>query len=110
MSVAQHVNAVDIRHLDISDDEVVEGTVDLPLRGLASIDRLDLVAIASQRDIQHFADRALIIAHQDISHALFLPRPRPALPHQLSSPATLSWMNRQRAAAALQNSTCAPGT
>ena len=45
--VAQHFDAIDIRHLDVGDDDVVERAVDLVLRHLARLNRLD--AVSSRR-------------------------------------------------------------
>ena len=75
--MAQHFDAVDIRHLNVGDDHVVECAVDLALGGLPGLHGLDFMAIAAQRDIEHFTDRTLVIADQNVSHAASL-RPRPS--------------------------------
>ena len=76
MRMPQHFDAVDVRHLDVSYDDVVQSAVEFSFRKFARISRLHLVAFAAQRDIQHFADGALVIANQNVTHALLLPLPR----------------------------------
>ena len=69
MRIAQHFDAIGIRHLDIGDDHVIERAVDLPLGILSRLYGFDLVALAAQGDVQHFADRALVVANQNVTHA-----------------------------------------
>src|SRR6476469_9242105 len=81
MRVAQHFDAVGMRHLDVGDDHIVESAFELSLRILSGLDRLDFVALAAQGNIQHLADGALVIANQNVTHALSLPcLPRQRLP------------------------------
>ena len=77
MGVAQHFDAVGMRHLDVGDHDVVEGAIEFPLGLFAGVHGLDLVAVAAQGDIEHFADGALVVANQDVTHALYLPCPPP---------------------------------
>src|ERR1700722_17554738 len=76
VGMAQYFDAVDVRHLDIGNDYVVERAVDFVLGRLTGLDGFDPVSFAAQGDIEHFADGALVVADQDISHAtLLLPQP-----------------------------------
>ena len=70
VGVAQHFDAVDVRHLDVGDDHVVRARYSI-LRLAASprIYGFDFVAFAAQGDVEHFADGALVIADQDVTHA-----------------------------------------
>src|SRR5712692_2959504 len=87
MRVAEHFDAIGIRHLDIGDDHVVEGAFELPFRILSGLYGLDLVALAAQGNVQHLADGALVIANQNVTHALYLLCPPPRLPRPRSGAA-----------------------
>src|SRR5579863_281788 len=76
MSMFKHFDAVNIRHLDIGDDEIVERAVNFVLGGLAGVHGVDSVSLAAQGNVEHFADGALIVANQDVSHAAS-PLPQP---------------------------------
>src|SRR3974377_1048670 len=88
MCVAQNFDAVDVRHLDVGHDDVVQRALNLVLGGLAAGHGFDLVAIAAQGNVEQFADRALVVADEDVTHAFLLPSrrrttrpaPGPALP------------------------------
>ncbi len=73
VGVAQHFDAIGVRHLDVGDDDVVEGAVELSFGHFAGVDGLDLVTVAAQGDVQHFADGALVVANQNVTHARLLP-------------------------------------
>src|SRR5580692_7254588 len=75
MRVAQYLDAIDLRHLNVGHDNVVQGAVEFPHRGLTRVCRLNLVTFAAQSDVQHLADRALVIANENVTHALLLPWP-----------------------------------
>src|SRR5437868_868991 len=77
--MAQHFDAVNVRHIDVGNDEVVKSAVDLALCPLAGIHGLHLVAVAPQGYIEHFAHGALVVTDQNVSHAQSLPRRRPRL-------------------------------
>src|SRR5438270_820713 len=66
---AQHLNAIGLRHLDISDQNFIIGGAELFLRGFTAIDRLNLVSIFAQGDVEHLTDGALVIADKNASHA-----------------------------------------
>src|SRR5450432_2164821 len=72
MGVAQHFNAIGVRHLYIGDDHVVESAFELPLRVLSRLYGLDLVPLSAQGNVEHLADGALVIANQNVTHALSL--------------------------------------
>ena len=72
MGVAQHFDAVDARHLDVGNDHVEERAVDFALGRIAGGDGFDFVTIAAQGDVEHFADGALVIADQNVTHARLL--------------------------------------
>ncbi len=63
MGVAQYFDAVDVRHFDVGHNHVVQRAVELSFCGFAGIRSLNLMAFAPQRDVQHFADGALIVAN-----------------------------------------------
>ncbi len=77
MRMAQDFDAVNVRHFDVSDDEIVKSAVNLVLGRLAGLHGLDAVSVAAEGDIEHFADRALVVADQDVSHATSLRPQRP---------------------------------
>ncbi len=72
MSIAQHFDAVGIRHLDVGDDHVIERAVEFLLGTFSGVHGFDLVALAAQGNIQHFADGALVVTNQNVTHALVL--------------------------------------
>src|SRR5450755_3642458 len=80
MRVAQHFDAIDVGHFDVGDDHVVESAFEFPLGILSGFYGLDLVAFAAQGNIQHLADGALVVANQNVTHALYLLCPPPPLP------------------------------
>ena len=90
MRMAQDFDAVDIRHLDIGDDQIVKSAVNFILGGLAGLHRLDAVSVAAQGNVEHFADGALIVANQNVSHAASL------LPRQLRAARSEPWTTRER--------------
>jgi hypothetical protein len=73
MGVAENFDAIGARHFDVGDDDVVKGAVELSLCHFAGVHGLDFVTVAAQGDLQHFADGALVIANQDVTHARLLP-------------------------------------
>src|SRR5579864_2447274 len=77
VSVAQHFNAVDVRHFDIGDDDVIKRTINLVFGTLPGLDCLNAMTFAAQGDIQHFADGAFVVANKNVSHAHLLPPPQP---------------------------------
>src|SRR5579862_3182931 len=101
MRMTQYFDAIDIRHLDVRDDDVVQGAVDFVFRGLTCLHGLDLVTFAPQRNIEHFANGAFVVADQYVSHAHLLRlrrrqgAPRPA-PWDFPSffPLEPAWRNR----------------
>src|SRR5579862_575524 len=70
MGMAQDFDATDVRHLDIGNYEIVDGCIELAFSQLAGVDRFDFVAFAAQRDVEHLADGAFIVANKNVSHAL----------------------------------------
>src|SRR5437899_1796022 len=93
MGMAQDFDAVDMGHLDVGNDDVVESAVNFTLGGFTAIHGFDFVAIATKSDIQEFADGPLVIADQDLTHVRRLslrrqPRPRSRWRwHEVSRPA-----------------------
>src|SRR5215813_13199928 len=80
MRIAQYLDPVCRRHFDIGDDNVINGTINPFLARLTGGDCFDLVPVTAQSNIEHFTDRALVIAYQDVSHAhslLLQPLPWP---------------------------------
>src|ERR1019366_8440864 len=74
----QHFDAIHARHLDVGHNHVEESAVDLALGRVATGDGFHLVAIAAQGNIEQFADRALVVADENVTHADLLPPPPPA--------------------------------
>src|SRR5437763_4488210 len=104
--MTQNFDAIDGRHLDIGDDDVVKGGLDFAFRHFPRGDGLDFIAFAAQRDVEHFADGALVVADEDIRHARApLWSSQAKLP--LSALAEQRWILRQPFAPAAQ--TCIPG-
>jgi hypothetical protein len=66
--VTQNLDAIDVWHFYIGDDEIVESTVNFIFCGLARLDCLYAVPFTPQSDIEHFTDGAFIVANQDVSH------------------------------------------
>src|ERR1700758_5563908 len=66
--MAQDFYAIDAWHLDVRNDNVVERAVNLVARRVATGDGFHLVAIATQRNIKQFANGALVIADQNVTH------------------------------------------
>src|ERR1019366_5469754 len=77
VGVAQDFDAVDGGHLDVGHDHVEQGAVDLALGRFAAGDGFHFMAIAAQGNVEQFADGALVVADQDVTHGLLLP-PQPA--------------------------------
>src|SRR5581483_4353864 len=73
--VAQHFNAVVIRHLDVADYNIIQSAVQLFDGGLARGDGFNAMPFFAKRDFQDFADGASIITNQDVTHAPLLPLP-----------------------------------
>ncbi len=69
VGVAQHFDAVGFRHADVGDDDVEQSRFDLLLGGFAGGDGFDFVAFLAENEFQHLADGALVIAHQNVTHA-----------------------------------------
>src|SRR5690348_12310621 len=66
----QHFDAVDVWHANVGDYDVEQRGVEFANCRLAGVDRLHFVALAPQSNIEHFADRALVVADQEIRHEL----------------------------------------
>ncbi len=75
MGVAEHFDAIDVRHLDVGDDDIVERAIDLVFCRLSRLHGFHAVAVAAQGDIEHFANRAFVVADENVSHGTCL-RPR----------------------------------
>src|SRR5271167_2041379 len=88
MRVTQNFDSVHTRHLDIGDNHVKQRTVDFALGHFSAGNGFYLVAIAAQSDIKEFANRALVIADKNVTHARFL-----LLPHLLLElPTQFGWI------------------
>ncbi len=85
MGMAQNFDAVNVRHFDVGNDEIVESAVDFILGRLPGLHSFDAVTVAAQSDVEHFADGALVVADQDISHATSLGPLRPVVAGALAS-------------------------
>ena len=70
--VLEHLHAGDLGHAHVGDDNIVESGVDLAASLLAGGHRLHAVSLVLERDLQHLADGALVIADQDVSHDYLL--------------------------------------
>ena len=81
VGITQHFDAIDVRHLDVGDDHVEQGALDLAPRSIAAGHGFDFVAFAAQGDVEQFADGALVVADQNATHESLLPQlrqqPRP---------------------------------
>ena len=77
MRMLEHLDAIDVRHLDVSDDEIVERAINFVLGSLAGLHSFNAMALAAQSDVKHFADGTLVVANQDVSHAGSLPPRQP---------------------------------
>src|SRR5580704_13834760 len=80
MSMTQDFDAIDRRHLDISNDQIVKCAVNFVFRRLAGLHGLNPMPVAAQGDVEHFADGALVVANQNVSHEPSLPLPQPEPP------------------------------
>src|ERR1700693_4487342 len=67
--MAQHFDAVDVRHFNVGDNYIVERGLNLSLSHFSRGDGFYLVTLAAQGNIEHFADGPLIVADEDIRHA-----------------------------------------
>ncbi len=95
--VAQDFDPIDARHLDVGNNHVEQRAVDLAFGQFAGSDGFHLVAIAAQGNVEQFADRALVVADENLTHAFLLPR----LPAQLQRmPKRRKFRLRRRAPAA----------
>src|SRR5437899_10750934 len=106
MGMTQNFDAIDGRHLNIGDDDVVKGGLDFAFRHFPRGDGFNFVALAAQGDVEHFADGALVVADENIRHArapLWSSQAKP----RLSAPAERRWILRQPCALAAQR--CIPG-
>ena len=72
VSMTQHFDAIDVWHLDVGDDQIVQSAIDLVFGCLAGLHGFDAMSVAAQGDVEHFADGALIVANQNVSHAASL--------------------------------------
>ena len=70
--VLEDIHAGDVGHAHIGDDNVIESGVNLAASLLAGGHRLHAVSLVLERDLQHLADGAFIIADQDVSHDYLL--------------------------------------
>ena len=70
--VAQDFDAIHARHLDVGNNHVEERAVDLALGRFAAGDGFDFMAIAAQGNIEQFADRAFVVADENVTHANLL--------------------------------------
>ena len=68
MCMLQHFNAVDVWHFNVRDDYIVTGSFHFADRQLSRVDSLHLVPFFAQSYFKQLSDRALIVAHQHISH------------------------------------------
>ena len=73
MGVAQNFDAVDARHLDVGDNHVEERAVDFALGGIPRGNGFDFMTVAAQGNVEQFADGALVITDQNVTHARLLP-------------------------------------
>src|SRR5205085_7764441 len=64
----QQVDAVDVRHLDVGDDQVVDVLPDQIERAHAVFCRMHGVAFALQHEFQQFAHAALVVDDQYLLH------------------------------------------
>src|SRR5207248_10106673 len=106
MGMTQNFDAIDRRHLDIGDDDVIKGRLDFALRHFPRGDSFDFIAFAAQSDVEHFADGALVVADENIRHArapLWSSQAKP----RLSALAEPRWTLRQPCVLAAQR--CIPG-
>src|ERR1041384_2293556 len=72
--------------VDVGNQDLIVGGAELLLRGFAGVDGLHAVPVFAQRDVEHLADGALVIAYKNASHA----RP-PRLPPQAQTWALRPW-------------------
>src|ERR1041384_7304395 len=73
MGIAQHLDAVRFRHLDICNDDIENGALKLFLGGVTTVNDLNLIPLTPKSDFQHFADGAFVVANEDVTHAPLLP-------------------------------------
>src|SRR5579872_3584656 len=85
MRMAQHFDAVNVRHLDVSDDDVVQRPINFVLGRLPRLHGLHAMSLAPQGNVEHFTNGALVVADQNISHATSLQRPKRLVAAQSSS-------------------------
>src|SRR5208283_1242595 len=53
MGVAEDLDAIDVGHLDVGDDDVIKSAINFAFCGLARLNRLDTVAFTAQGDVEH---------------------------------------------------------
>ncbi len=68
VGVLQYLNAIRLRHTDVSDNHVVKRGIDLGLGGFSGIHGLDAVAFAAQSNVEEFADGALVVGYENVTH------------------------------------------
>src|SRR5579862_6360823 len=72
--MSQYLDAIDAGHLDVGNDHIEQRAVDLALGQLATGDGFHFVPITAQGDVEQFADRAFVIADENVTHAPLLPQ------------------------------------
>ena len=76
MGVAKDFDAVDVWHLDVGDDDIIESAINFIFGSLAGLNGFNAVSVAAQGNVEHFADGTFIVADENISHDASLP-PQP---------------------------------
>src|ERR1700724_834256 len=107
MGVAQDFHSIHPRHFDVGNNHVEERAVDLAPPRFASVDGFYFVTIAAESNIKQFADGALVIADEDLTHAFLLERWRPRVLQRKAMGMTmhLRWLRvgrQERAVAQVQ--------
>src|SRR5208337_1220459 len=70
--VAKHLHAADARHANVGHHDIVKRAIELVISLLAGSHGLDVMTIVPQRDLQHGADGAFIVANEYVAHTSFL--------------------------------------
>ena len=66
----QDLDAIGLRHFDVGNQDLIVSGVQFLLGGFPGINGLHAMPFAPQRNIEHLADGALVVAHQNASHAI----------------------------------------
>src|SRR5580700_431349 len=71
--VLQQIDTTHVAHIDVGDDDVKKLCLEPPLGLFAARSQLDAVTILTKSNFEKFADGALVVDHQHVSHGLDLP-------------------------------------